>query len=259
MKTVFMIHGMFGGSWYWGNFKTYFEERGYDCVVPTLRYHDVPPDSSPDPRLGTTGLLDYAADLEKEIKRLKEPPIVMGHSMGGLLSQILGSRGLAKALVLLTPAAPAGILPIRPSVMRTFMEVMIRPGFWTKPFRLSPKTVAYSITNLKTPTEQKAIYNKLVYESGRALYQLGLWFLDSTKSSAVDREKVKCPVLVISGKDDRIVPASVVKQVAIKYGDLADYREYENHAHWLIDEQGWEDIADDIDNWLRRGLPNVFT
>ncbi|HZK18819.1 MAG TPA: alpha/beta hydrolase [Clostridia bacterium] len=254
MKTVFMIHGMFGGSWYWGNFKDYFERQGYNCVIPTLRYHDVPPDSAPDPRLGTTGLLDYAADLEREIKKLKEPPIVMGHSMGGLLSQILGSRGLAKALVLLTPAAPAGILPMKFSVMRSFAEVAVRPGFWSKPFRLSPKTVAYSITNLKTPSEQQAIYSKLVHESGRALFQLGLWFFDSTKSSAVDQEKVKCPVLVISGKEDRIVPASVVKQVAEKYGDLADYREYENHAHWLIDEQGWEDIAHDIDGWLQNKL-----
>ncbi len=100
-ETVVMIHGMWGSGWYWENFKGFFESKGYQCVVPTLRYHDMDPNGVPDPRLGTTSLLDYAADLEKLIRELHVMSILMGHSMGGLLAQILGSRGLAKALVLL--------------------------------------------------------------------------------------------------------------------------------------------------------------
>lgn len=82
-KTILMIHGMWGSGEYWETYAKHFEKRGYRCVRPTLRFHDMNPEEMPDPRLGTTSLLDYAADLEKEIRALKEVPILMGHSMGG--------------------------------------------------------------------------------------------------------------------------------------------------------------------------------
>lgn len=118
--TIFMIHGMWCGSWVWENYERFFENQGYDCVTTTLRHHDMNPQDDPDPQLGTTSLLDYAEDLEREIQQLGVTPIVMGHSMGGLLAQILASRGMAKALVLLAPAPPAGIFAQTPSVIKSF-------------------------------------------------------------------------------------------------------------------------------------------
>jgi len=109
-----MIHGMWCGGWCWENYKQFFQEKGYHCITPTLRFHDMDPDETPDPQLGTTSLLDYAEDLEKEINRLEILPILMGHSMGGLLAQILGSQGLAKALILLISASPRGIMAFNP-------------------------------------------------------------------------------------------------------------------------------------------------
>ena len=106
-ETIVMIHGMWGGGWNWENYQKFFEGKGYHCLTPTLRFHDVDPKAPPHPQLGTTSLLDYAEDLEKEIGKLDTLPILMGHSMGGLLAQILGSRGLAKALVFLEPYAKA--------------------------------------------------------------------------------------------------------------------------------------------------------
>ena len=110
--TIFMIHGMWGGAWYWEKFRSVFEAKGYRCVAVTLPYHDMGPGGIPDPRLETTGLLDYAESLEREIGKLGTKPIVMGHSMGGLLAQILGARALAKSLVLLTTASPSGIMAL---------------------------------------------------------------------------------------------------------------------------------------------------
>ena len=89
-QTIIMIHGMWGGGWYWENYKNYFEAKGYKCIVPTLRYHDINPKSAPPKELGTTSILDYAADLEKLIKEIGGQPIIIGHSMGGLIAQILG-------------------------------------------------------------------------------------------------------------------------------------------------------------------------
>jgi pimeloyl-ACP methyl ester carboxylesterase len=248
-KTIFMIHGMWGGPWYWENYKKYLEEKGYNCVATTLRYHDMNPKDTPDPRLGTTSLLDYASDLEKEITQLGSKPIVMGHSMGGLLAQILGSRGVAEALVLLTPASPRGIMAITPSVLRSFWSIMMKWGFWKKPMRQSFKAAVYSMMHLLSPEEQRAAYDRFVYESGRAAFEIGFWLLDMKKANKVDAEKTTCPVLVIGGKQDRITPASVVRKVAARYKG-ATYKEYPDHAHWVLAEQGWQDIAAFIADWL---------
>ena len=82
-ETIFMIHGMWGRAWYWENYKSFFEAKGYHCITTTLRFHDMDPKETPNPQLGTASLLDYAGDLEEEIRQLGVKPILMGHSMGG--------------------------------------------------------------------------------------------------------------------------------------------------------------------------------
>lgn len=253
-ETIVMIHGMWGGAWHWENYKQFFEKKGYRCITPTLRFHDTDPKEPPDPRLGTTSLLDYIEDLEKEIQKLGTPPIIMGHSMGGLLAQILGSRRLAKALVLLTPASPRGIMVLKPSVIRSFWTPLMTYGFWKKPMRQTFKEAVYSTLQLLPPEEQKIIYNNYVYESGRATCEIGFWFLDPRRASEVDESMVTCPVLVIACAQDRIMPASVVRKVANKYRAVSTYHEFANHAHWILEEPGWQEIAEYIADWLKPKL-----
>ena len=253
-ETIVMIHGMWGTGSYWENFRDFFESKGYRCVVPTLRFHDIDPNGVPDPRLGTTSLLDYAADLEKLIRELNVVPILMGHSMGGLLAQILGSRGLAKALVLLTPAAPHGIIALKPSVIKSFWSGLTRWGFWRKPFRQTFAEAVYSMLNLMPSESWKSIYDKFVYESGRAAFEIGFWLFDSKGAARVDGSKVTCPVLIVAGEKDRITPVSVTRKVAEKYRGVSTYKEFSDHAHWVIAEDGWQQIAEHIEAWLHQAL-----
>ena len=83
-STIFMIHGMWGGSWQWAEWRKFFEAKGFKCETPTLRHHDVDSKSKPPEGLGCTGLNDYVIDLEERIKKVNEKPIIIGHSMGGL-------------------------------------------------------------------------------------------------------------------------------------------------------------------------------
>lgn len=253
-KTIFMIHGMWSGDWYWEDYRRFFEAKGYRCLIPNLRFHDVDPKEPPHPKLGTTSLLDYAADLENEIKNLDHQPIIMGHSMGGLLAQILGSRGLARALVLLAPAPPRGIIALKLSSLRGFWSCLTTWGFWHKPCRQTYQEAVYSTMNLLPAEEQKETYDKLVFESGRAAFEIGLWFLDRNRASEVDASRIACPVLVIGGAHDRMMPASIVRKIAHKYQQVATYREYADHAHKVIMEPGWQDIAEDIADWLSQVL-----
>ena len=249
-ETIFMIHGMFAGAWVWSKFKGFLEANGYRCVTPTLRYHDIEPGETPNPQLGTTSLLDYTDDLAKDIRQLDVKPVVMGHSMGGLLAQMLGSRGLAKALVLLAPASPAGILPLKLSAMRAFLSAVTQWGFWRKPMRPTFNEVVYSALHLMPAEEHQAVYDKFGYESGRAGCEIGLWFFDSKGASRIDESQVTCPVLVIAGAEDRMTPASVVRKVAKKYKSVATYKEFRDHAHWLVGEPDWEAITEYIAGWL---------
>ena len=253
-ETIVMIHGMWGTGWYWENFKGFFEGKGYRCVVPTLRYHDMDPNGVPDPRLGTTSLLDYAEDLEKLIREFEGTPILMGHSMGGLLAQILSSRGLAKALVLLTPASPHGIIALKPSVIKSFWSSLTTWGFWRKPLRRTFAEAAYSMLNLMPFESQKSIYDKFVFESGRAASEIGFWLFDSKGAARVDESKVTCPVLTVAGEKDRITPVSVTRKIAEKYKGVATYKEFTDHSHWVIGEPGWEEIAEYIEEWLHQAL-----
>lgn len=248
--TIFMIHGMWGGPWYWENFRRVFEAEGYRCLATTLPYHDMDPRGMPDPRLGTTSLLDYAEALEREVRQLGAKPILMGHSMGGLLAQILGARELAKALVLLTPASPSGIVALTPSVVRSFGSTQTTWGFWRKPMRQTFGEAVYSMLHLLSEKEQKETYDKFVYESGRAASEIGYWLFDSRGAARVDESKVTCPVVVVAGVQDRITPASVVRRVARKYKAVSTYKEFENHAHWVVAEPRWQEVAEYVRAWL---------
>lgn len=255
-RTIVMIHGMWGGAWCWDNFKTFFETRGYRCLTPTLRHHDIAPDRPPPQALGTTSLLDYVDDLAREIERLDETPVITGHSMGGLLAQMLASRGYGSALVLVSSAAPAGIFALSGSVVKSFRSIITkwgfvpRWGFWKKPHRQTFAESVFSTLHKLNEEEQWAVFNKFVPESGRAAFETGLWLIDSRRAAAVDPSTITCPVLLVGGRDDRLTPVSVLRRIAKRYKEVSTCKEFENHGHWLLGEPGWEEIAGYITGWL---------
>ena len=108
----------------------------------------------------------------------------------------------------------------------------------------------YSMLHLLPVEEQKKTFERFVYESGRAASEIGFWLFDRRKAAAVDESKVTCPVLVIGAAEDRITPVSVVRKVAEKYQRVSTYKEFAGHAHWVVGEPGWEEIAGYIEGWL---------
>ncbi len=251
-KNIVMIHGMAGGGWCWDDYKHFFEQKGYRCHTPTLRFHQDSIYSTPNPQLGTTSILDYVADLETEIQQLDSLPIIIGHSMGGLIAQILGSRSLAQALVLITPAPPHGILiKSKLLVIKGFLGVFTKWGFWKKPFRPSFNGFVNSVAHLLPASQQKAIYDRLSWESGRVKIEIGFSMFYQNPPTEVDDSKITGPMLVIGSTQDRITPISLVNKVAKKYSAVSTYKVFPNHAHWIIGEEGWREVAEYIADWLK--------
>jgi pimeloyl-ACP methyl ester carboxylesterase len=247
---VLLIHGAFCGPWSLDGLAEKFRAAGYATSAPALRFHD---GAGPSAALGTTGLLDYAADLEEEIAGLAAPPVLVGHSMGGLLAQILAARMDVRALVLLAPSAPWGVPPTTLFEIGAAQAMHLQPGYWNQ--ILEPNrdvALAHSLDRL--PREARgAVYDRFVPESGRATFETMNWGLDMNRASDVKASAVTCPILCLTGAEDRINPPSTVERIAARYGD-ARAEVLDGMGHWLIGEPGWEKLAVRAIAWLKETL-----
>jgi len=247
---VVMIHGAFCGPWSLAGLKEKFTAAGYAVTVPALRFHG---DDPPPAALGTTGLADYAADLEAEIAALPEAPILVGHSLGGLLAQMLAARRDVKAVIGLAPSAPWGVPPTTLFEIGAAQAMHLHPGYWSRVLEPS-RDVALAHSLDKLPRHMRDdVFGRFVPESGRVTFEIMNWGLDMNRASEVDASAVTCPVLFLTGGDDRINPPTTVARAAALYG--ADHIVFDGMGHWLIGEPGWERPADRALEWLKtKGL-----
>ncbi|HEY2069370.1 MAG TPA: alpha/beta hydrolase [Rhizomicrobium sp.] len=244
--TVVMIHGAFCGGWVFEDWRTRFERAGYTVLTPTLRYHDC--GDAPPKALGTTSVLDYAADLEVLLDKLPEPPILIGHSMGGLLVQMLAARRAVRAAILLAPSAPWGVLPSTPFEIVSAQALYMAGDFWNK--RLWPTHWIAAANALDLVPNHEEVFARFVPESGQATFEILHWALDLKRATQVDPREVTAPILCLAGSKDRVNPAGTVRRIAQRYDGRVVYDELKGHSHWLIGEPGWEKIADLSLDWL---------
>ena len=247
-RAVF-IHGMWATPEVWREWRSFLEARGWQCSAPALRHHDAPP-QTPPAGLGTTSLSDYVDDLAVHIASLDDKPVLIGHSMGGLIALLLCARGLARAGVLLTPAAPARVLAIRPSNFWAFARIQLRWGWWRKPHRATENEALWHTFNTTDPGEGRRRHAEFVHDSGRALFEMGLPLLDRRKASHVDPRLITVPLLFVAAERDRLTPPGVVRRAARYFGAAADYVEYADQGHWVLGQPGWQRVADDAAAWL---------
>jgi len=249
---VVMIHGAFCGGWVFAQWRALFEARGFVVHTPTLRHHSSAVEGTAS--LGGVGVRDYCADIGALVDSLDSPPVIVGHSLGGLLAQMLAAAGRARALVLLAPLAPWGMFPSTPFEWMSLQALYWEGAFWKKV--LPPKywvAAANALDRVPEP-ERAAILARLVPESGLAIFETMHWMLDSAKTAFVDQLAVTCPILCLAGANDRIVSPTTVRRLARRYGGRARYELLDGHGHWLPGEPGWERIAKGSLIWLDQVL-----
>jgi pimeloyl-ACP methyl ester carboxylesterase len=241
---VVMIHGAFCGGWAFEHWRGMFAARGFDVHLPTLRYHDC--GHHPPKELGTTSLTDYADDLEQLLDGIGKPVFLIGHSMGGLLAQMLAARCDVRGVACLAPSAPYGILPSTPFEIASSQALYMAGEFWNKPLHPERWIAIANALDMLDESERERVFAQFVPESGLATFEIMQWALDTRHASGVDVSCVKAPVLCLAGTRDRVNPPSTVRSIARRYRSLGTFEEIPNHSHWLIGEPGWKDIAERV-------------
>ncbi|MEM8574413.1 MAG: alpha/beta hydrolase [Pseudomonadota bacterium] len=247
-ETIVMVHGVNCGGWCFDPFQTVFAARGYKCLAPDFIGHGADKANGIE-KLTGIGIADYRAQMRDIVAALPSKPILIGHSMGAVIAQQLAAEGLATRLVLVSPAARAGILPSSDPEKQLGRDLMSLGPFWTKAFDPNFEIARKISLNRLSPEKQRQVFDAFGPESGQALFELFFWMFDSTAATAVDTEAVQCPVLTLSGTDDRVVSLATAKATAGSYPG-SPFWVLNDHAHMLLVEDGADEIAGRIADWL---------
>lgn len=250
IPPVVLLHGMWSTGKTLDPIRDALETRGYPVSAPTLPLH--PPATSDEyERLGRASLTEYARHLEEWILAagFQTPPILIGHSMGGLLAQLLAMRLTTRALVLLAPAPPAGVQAVRLSNLRATRNVITTPGFWRRAHCPPASLADWGLLHGVSEPRRGAIRAALLPESGRAYAEIVFWWLDRMNASRVDAARVTSPMLIMTGAEDRVIPPSVVQSVAERY-QQAELLTLPDRGHWFFEEPGAADVFARLGAWL---------
>ncbi|MET3663868.1 alpha/beta fold hydrolase [Caulobacter sp. 1776] len=251
--TVLLIHGYGCAGDVWGPVAARLRAEGYRVEAPTIRSAVR---TVQGPRAGLAGLTlaDYVAEMsalaQTLAKETGKKPLVIGHSMGGLIAQKIAEAGHAAGLVLFAPASPADARG-KPkfSPVFTFLNLALQSKPETRAGKMWKAGFKYGVMNAVPATRHDDLYATMVYDSGQVLADLAWPNKDPNKTAYVDAAKVTVPVLVLAGALDRTTPTSDTRLVGEKYA-TADYKEYPTNAHYLIDEPNTMKILEDVIAWL---------
>jgi pimeloyl-ACP methyl ester carboxylesterase len=256
---IVLVHGLWLTPRSWEGWKERFESHGHRVLAPAWprmqgEVEDIRRDPSPLNGLGVTEIADHYAGV---VAGLDQPPIIMGHSFGGLVTELLLDRGLGAAGVAISPAPVKGVLRLPPAQLRSAFPVLGNPANRKKTVELTPKQFHYAFTNTMNDEQAKAAYDRYqVPGPGRVLFQAATANFNPRAVTKVDFHKDdRAPLLVMGNAKDHTVPASVSKEAAHRLGKskaVVDYKEFANRPHFTAGAPGWEDVADYALEWALR-------
>lgn len=240
---VLLLHGIFGRPSLMAPWTRFLGQAGYTCHVPALPGRD-PTDDSALARTGVAAMVDVAV---KAYDAIGEPAIVIGHSMGGLLAQKVAAARDPLAVVLLASVPPSVLWP-QLRVLPAFVPLIpiVLAG---RPFLPSPTVMRKVPLSTLPSDEQDRLIPHLVRDSGRTLREL-LVGAPTVRVAAAD---VTCPVLSVSGGEDRNVAPWMSRRIASRY--RAEHQVHPGLPHWIIAESALHQVATPVLEWLRRVLP----
>lgn len=251
-KEVMFIHGMFVSSSSWDLWRPEFEKAGYTVSAPAWPLHDVPMDRTKDAAHRTAmaqlGLEQVLNHYRAFLKPKAVKPILVGHSMGGLVAQKLLQEGLAQAAVVVDSAAPKGVLFVSWSFLKSQWPIISPFADNNAPLILTREEFAYSFTNQQTDAVTSAAYATVVPESRKVAKDT------LTAIAAIDLTQSRGPLLMLAGENDHILPAALNYKNFELYRNTpgrTDFKLMAGRDHWLIAGTGWDEVAGVTLKWIK--------
>ena len=240
-----MVHGAFCGGWMYERFREPFEAAGYRVVTPDLPGHQT--GATPGTVAGLS-MRDYARSIAQVCQAQDEPPILLGHSLGGLVAQLAAAMTPVRAMILLAPSHPWGSGVTTPEeVMSAFSLYALGP-FWALPVAPDYSMARRYLLDKVTREDRRWMFARMTSESGRALWETLNWWLDPMTTTLVRASAIKAPVLGLVGGRDVIHPPVTVAATTRRLG--GDVEVFPDMSHALPIEPGWEGVAQTCLDWL---------
>jgi pimeloyl-ACP methyl ester carboxylesterase len=250
-RTVAFIHGSFVTRHCWDAWVARFESRGYRCTaiaypgrtqsVAELRA------KRDDPFLRRLTLEAVIEHHVQALRALPEKPIIIGHSFGGLLTQLMLQRDLGAAAVTISSVPPQGVFSFAWSFLRSLAPI-VNPLAGSRPYFMSFPHFQYRFGNDLSLADQKAGWEADIVPESRPLARGGL-----SKAARVDFARKRAPLLMIAAEKDHIMPASLNRRNYRRYGkspSVTDFKQFPGRAHYsVIAGKGWEEVADYALEW----------
>jgi pimeloyl-ACP methyl ester carboxylesterase len=254
---IMFVHGAWLSARSWENFSEFFEARGYDVSAPEWPRKEGDVEElreSPDEIAGL-GLTEIVDHYEEYIEGLDEPPVLIGHSFGGLIVELLLDRGLSRAGVAMSPAPPKGILVLPFSSLKAASPALAHPSRWHGVVPLTLDEFTFGFVNTFTPEAAAEAYERYaVPETGQIFYEAGFANFHLHPPTEVHfKSDDRAPLLIIGAEKDNTVPASLSEKQFKKYeksSSQTDYVEFEGRPHLMMAADGWEEIAGRIESWI---------
>jgi non-heme chloroperoxidase len=259
LTAVVFIHGLWLLPSSWDRWTTVFADAGYTPLTPG--WPDDPEtvqEANEHPEVFAHKTVGQVADHFAEvIGRLSRKPAVIGHSFGGLLTQILAGRGLAAASVAIDPAPFRGVLPLPISALKSSRPVLGNPANRNRAVPLTYEQFRYAFANAVSEDEARELYDSFaVPASGAPIFQAATANLNPWTEAKVDSKNPdRGPLLIISGEKDHTVPWAIANasfRRQKRNGGVTEIVEMPGRGHALTVDSGWREVADTALAFVRR-------
>ncbi|CAN5524664.1 alpha/beta fold hydrolase [soil metagenome] len=234
----------------WEKWTGFFAAAGYECLAPAWPRHGGEPAelrANVPPGTGDLILAGVLGEMERVLARLDERPILIGHSIGGLVVQVLVNRGLAAAGVCISPVAPNAMLSWDCHFLRSMVPIL-NPMMGDAPQEMTPKMFHETFANCLTEEESLREFERYAVHESRNVLRTALG-----KEGHVDLKKHHVPLLFISGREDHIIPEALVERNFDAYGmavGTKSIRLFAGRGHHICNEPGWQEVAGYVESWL---------
>jgi pimeloyl-ACP methyl ester carboxylesterase len=248
-KTILFIHGMFQNAKSWNKWAGYFTEKGFHCIVPSWPDHEGEPAelrADPPATLGELGLAKVTRKMEELINTLPEKPIVIGHSVGGLITQVLANKGLIAMGVPISSVAPNKMMTFDWDFFKN-SAVIANPFKGSDPIYQDLEMFHGSFCNTLDDNAAKQAFEETATHDSRNIFRDCL-----TEDGHVEMDREHPPLLFVSGEEDKIIPHELVEKNTKAYDNQEGilYKLFPNRSHYICNEPGWEEVVEFVHGWI---------